>query len=268
MFPRLSLIAWRYTCTLSNLGSKWQRSCLHAATLMPSSHWMRRQNCSQKQAGRDSWEKNPFLPGTEPWSGPWIFNWLRHPARVYLLLYNLVQLVAGQQCPVLLAVVVSSRENVLLQWRRYRMDDPGVRFPAVARYFSLLQNVQTSLGPTQPPRQWVPQFLPRGQSDRACTSPSSSFRAQVSNECSYTSTSPIRLHGVPKNNRTFALSLRLSCRNDNHWHELKNYGNKFWELDLLLYPAFSNQEPSFAGSHLKSAKWIPGIATGHILNEL
>jgi hypothetical protein len=135
---------------------------------------------------------------------------------------------------------------MLLQQRRCGMDDAVVRFPTVARHFSLLQNVQTDLGSTQPPRQWVP-----GQRDRRCSSPISPFPVEVTNECSCTSTSPIRLRGVPRDNCTFTFSLRLSCRNDNERHELRDDGNNFWELDLPLNPASSNQGPTFAASQKK-----------------
>jgi hypothetical protein len=53
------------------------------------------------------------------------------------------------------------------------------------------------LGPTQPPIQWVPGALSRGikrTGPEADHSPPS--RAEVKNAWSYTSTLPIRLHGV------------------------------------------------------------------------
>jgi hypothetical protein len=56
---------------------------------------------------------------------------------------------------------------------------------------------RTTLGPTQPPIQWVPEALSLGVKRpgiEADHSPPSS--AEVKNEWSYTSTPPIRLHGV------------------------------------------------------------------------
>jgi hypothetical protein len=56
---------------------------------------------------------------------------------------------------------------------------------------------RTALGPTQPPIQWVPGTLSlrvKRQGREADHTPPSS--AEVKNEWSYTSTSPIRLHGV------------------------------------------------------------------------
>jgi hypothetical protein len=56
---------------------------------------------------------------------------------------------------------------------------------------------RTALGPTQPPIQWVPRALSLGvkrPGREADHSPPS--RAEVKNAWSYTSTPPIRLHGV------------------------------------------------------------------------
>jgi hypothetical protein len=56
---------------------------------------------------------------------------------------------------------------------------------------------RTSLGPTQPPIQWVPGGLSLGirrpgrEGDH-----SPQFNAKVKNAWSYTSTPPVRLHGV------------------------------------------------------------------------
>jgi hypothetical protein len=81
----------------------------------------------------------------------------------------------------------------------YGLDErgSGVRFPAGAGNFSLHHRVQNGSGAHQPPIQWVPGALslgvkrPRREADH---SPPSS--AEVKNAWSYTSTPPIRLHGV------------------------------------------------------------------------
>jgi hypothetical protein len=82
---------------------------------------------------------------------------------------------------------------------RYRLDDRGsrVRFPAEAGNFSLHQRVSNSLGPTQPPIQWVPGALSLGvkrPGREADHSPSSS--AEVKDWVELYLHSPIHLHGV------------------------------------------------------------------------
>jgi len=42
---------------------------------------------------------------------------------------------------------------------RYRLDDPGIEFPSVRDF---PQPSRPALGPTQPPLQWVPVFIPMG----------------------------------------------------------------------------------------------------------
>jgi hypothetical protein len=81
----------------------------------------------------------------------------------------------------------------------YGLDDRGstVQFPVEAGNFSLHYRVQNGLGLTEPPIQWAPGALSLGvkrpgrEADHSL--PSS---AEVKNEWSYTSISPIRLHGV------------------------------------------------------------------------
>jgi hypothetical protein len=80
----------------------------------------------------------------------------------------------------------------------YRLDDRGsrIRFPVEAGSFSL-HCVQNGSGPTQPPGQWVPGFFSLGvkrPGRDANHSPPPS--AEVKNSWSYTSTPPVRLHGV------------------------------------------------------------------------
>jgi hypothetical protein len=75
--------------------------------------------------------------------------------------------------------------------------DSRVRFLAGAGNFLFTAVSRTALEPTQPPIQWVPGDLSLGlkrpvrESDHSL--PSS---AEVKNAWSYTSTLPIRLHGV------------------------------------------------------------------------
>jgi len=53
------------------------------------------------------------------------------------------------------------------------------------------------LWPTQPPIQWVPEVPSLGIKRPGCEADHSPpCTAEVKNECSYTSTPPIRLHGV------------------------------------------------------------------------
>jgi hypothetical protein len=94
---------------------------------------------------------------------------------------------------------VDSRDSSVGIALGYGLDDRGyrVRFPAGARNFSLHHRVQNGSGDTQPPIQWVPGALSLGvkrPGREADHSPPSS--AEVKNAWSYTSTLPIRLHGV------------------------------------------------------------------------
>jgi len=73
----------------------------------------------------------------------------------------------------------------------------GVRIPAETGNFSLHYRVQPALEPTQPPIRWLPEAPSLGVKRPGCEadhSPPSS--AEVKNAWSYTSTFPIRLHGV------------------------------------------------------------------------
>jgi hypothetical protein len=81
----------------------------------------------------------------------------------------------------------------------YGLDDRGsrVRFSAGAGNFSFSTASRKALGLTQPPIQWEPGALSLGlrrPGREANHSPPSS--AEVKNAWSYTSTPPIRLHGV------------------------------------------------------------------------
>jgi hypothetical protein len=81
----------------------------------------------------------------------------------------------------------------------YELDDRGSRVPFAvgAGNFSLNHRVQNGLGPTQPLIQWVPGAISLGvkrPGREADHSPPSS--AEIKHAWSYTSTPPIRLHGV------------------------------------------------------------------------
>jgi hypothetical protein len=73
----------------------------------------------------------------------------------------------------------------------------GVRIPVQAGSFLLTTTFRPSLGPTQPPIQWIQGVLPLGvkwPGREADHSPPSS--AEVKNAWSYIFTPPVRLHGV------------------------------------------------------------------------
>jgi hypothetical protein len=81
----------------------------------------------------------------------------------------------------------------------YGLDDRGswVRFPEGAGNFSFITVSRTALEPTQPPIQWVPGTLSLGVKRLGCeTDHSPPSSAEVKNAWSYTSTAPIRLHGI------------------------------------------------------------------------
>jgi hypothetical protein len=95
-----------------------------------------------------------------------------------------------------------------------------VRAPQRLRFFLFITASRTVLGPTQPPIQWVPGALSLGvkrPGREAGHIPPSS--AEVKNAWSYTSNSPIRLHGVVlklkhRDNFTFNLT-STDCYKDN-----------------------------------------------------
>jgi hypothetical protein len=79
----------------------------------------------------------------------------------------------------------------------YRLDDRGFECRQGLGIFLFTTASRPAVGSIQPPIQWVPGALSLGlkrQARQADHSPPSS--AEVKNECSYNSTSPIRLHGV------------------------------------------------------------------------
>jgi hypothetical protein len=97
--------------------------------------------------------------------------------------------------------------NFVISSITFWLDDQGSGFqwPATAGNFFFTTASRTALGPTQPPIQWVPGAPSLGvqwPGREADNSPPAS--AEVKNGWSYTSTPPIRLHGV-------VLSQALEC---------------------------------------------------------
>jgi hypothetical protein len=86
---------------------------------------------------------------------------------------------------------------MLIYSKVYGLGDRGFESRHGLRIFLFTTASRTALGPTQPPIQWLPGALslgvkrPRREADH---SPSSN--TEVNNVSSYTSTPPIRLHGV------------------------------------------------------------------------
>jgi hypothetical protein len=79
----------------------------------------------------------------------------------------------------------------------YELDDRGFESLQGRGIFLFTTAFRMALGPTQPPIQWVPGALSLGVKwlgREPEHSPSSSV--EVKNSWSYTSTSPIRFHGV------------------------------------------------------------------------
>jgi hypothetical protein len=79
----------------------------------------------------------------------------------------------------------------------------GVQIPGGERDFSLLQNVQTHLRPTQPPIQLGPWVFPGGKAAGREVNHSLPSGAEVKIEWSYTSTPSICLQVVEKDNIAF-----------------------------------------------------------------
>jgi hypothetical protein len=71
------------------------------------------------------------------------------------------------------------------------------RANSTASNFKIVTSFRPALGPTQPPTQWVPGALSLGvKRPRRETDHSHPSCAEVKNAWCYTSTPPIRLHGV------------------------------------------------------------------------
>ena len=83
------------------------------------------------------------------------------------------------------------------------------RVPAIPKESSLLQYVSTDSGlpSPQPPIQWLPGFFPRSKwpERKACRPPPSCTQV----ECSRTSSSLIRLHGVGTDHFTFTFTFYI-----------------------------------------------------------
>ena len=100
----------------------------------------------------------------------------------------------------------------------------GFRIPAEVKRFPFSKTVHTGLGPIQPPSQWLSEFTRLGH--EADHSPPTS--AEVKNQWSYTSTSPIRLHDYYRYN--FTLFLRHI-----------SFSNPY---DLYLYELYEPEWPT------------------------
>jgi hypothetical protein len=105
---------------------------------------------------------------------------------------------------------VRSRDSSVGLVTRIRVGLAGVQIPAEARYIPVLQNVQTLWGPSsllfnghRSSFAWIK----RVDRDVDHSPPSNSL---VKNEWRYACTSPIRLHGVDRNNFTFFI--RILCK--------------------------------------------------------
>jgi len=85
---------------------------------------------------------------------------------------------------------------------------------ALAPNITLLQNVETPFGgPTVPPVQCVPVFVPVGKAAVALHNHSTTSGTEVRNERSYTSSPPVRLHGVDRETFTFTSVQRCADSN-------------------------------------------------------
>jgi hypothetical protein len=93
----------------------------------------------------------------------------------------------------------------------YRLDDGGFQSRKGLEIFLFTTASRPVLRPYQPPIQWIPGDLSLGiKRPRRETDHSPPSGAEVKNAWSYTSTSPIRLHGVVlRDNFTFHMYLKL-----------------------------------------------------------
>jgi hypothetical protein len=121
------------------------------------------------------------------------FSWSVFSSGVQDLLWYFVLFYSSH---FILCLLTRSKEDKLWSMLGYGLDDQGsrVRFRGIFLFTTVSR---TALGPTQPPIKWVPGALSLGvkrpgrEADHSL--PSS---AEVKNAWSYTSTPPIRLHGV------------------------------------------------------------------------
>jgi hypothetical protein len=99
----------------------------------------------------------------------------------------------------IITTIIKSHDSSVGIALGYGLDDRGsrVQLPAGAGNFSFHHRVQNGSGPTQPPIQWVPRALSLGvKRPGREVDPSPPSSAEVKNLLSYTSTPPVRLHGV------------------------------------------------------------------------
>ena len=83
---------------------------------------------------------------------------------------------------------------------KFRNRRPGVRVPTNERDFYLLQNAQTDYGAYQASYSAGIVFIPRPKHE---VNHSLSFNARDKNKWSYTSSSPLHLHGIDRESFTF-----------------------------------------------------------------
>lgn len=76
----------------------------------------------------------------------------------------------------------------------------GVQIPVQASNFALLHHIQTGSGLTEPLIRWVLGFFPGGKATGGEDYHSPPSSPEVKSKWSYTSTPPISLHGVDREN--------------------------------------------------------------------
>jgi hypothetical protein len=82
----------------------------------------------------------------------------------------------------------------------------GVRIPVQVRDYFRFKTSRPSLGPTQPLIQWLLVLFPGAKRPECESDHPPLSGAEVKNEWSYTSTPPIYLHGVERENVAFAFT--------------------------------------------------------------
>ena len=93
-----------------------------------------------------------------------------------------------------------------VQWLGYMVEDLGFKSWQQQGNYIFTKTSRSPPAPTQPPTQWKPQLFPWQQSDQGRQSDHSQPpRAEFTNQWSYTSTQPVRLHSTQWHN--FSLPL-------------------------------------------------------------